>query len=143
MTVWIIIAVLIGFLLLARLDVRGPSNLPVHAWNVFFGPKPKDGETQAAYSLRKAIAALAATAILALPLFFVSAIPDEGADFSGNESVVDLAILIIFAPLTAMALLTAIGSLLATLVCAVFRRRHVFDPESGTFVHRRDATVVR
>ena len=127
MTVWIsIIVVLFGFLLLARLDVRGPANLPVRSWNVFFGPKPRDGETQAGYTLRKAIAALITTVVVAIPLFFLSALPDEGANFTGNESTFELLVFIIFAPLATMSAFSVVGSVFGTLILAVFLIKIVF-----------------
>lgn len=137
MSVWIsIIVVLLVLLLLACLDARGPSNLPVRSWNVFIGPKPRDGEAQALYTLRKALAALVMAAVVVLPLFFVSAPPDEGARFSGNESTIDLAVFIICAPLAAMAFLTVFASLFSAMIYAIFRRRHVFDSERGAFIRR-------
>ncbi|MGI9205295.1 MAG: hypothetical protein ACR2Q3_14865 [Woeseiaceae bacterium] len=137
MTVWIsIIVVLLVLWLLARLDVRGSSNLPVRSWNIFIGPKPRDGESQVQFSLRKALVALVTTAVVTLPLLFVSAVPDEGADFSGNESIIDLAVFIICGPLAAMAFLTVVASLFSTMVSAIFRRRKIFDSETGAFIRR-------
>lgn len=137
MSIWIsIIVVLLVLWLLVRLDVRGPSNLPIRPWNIFIGPKPRDGETQALYTLRKALAALMTTAIVALPLFFVSAPPDEGTSFSGNESPIDLVVFITCAPLAAMASLTVVASVFNAMVYAVFRRGHIFDSQSDAFIRR-------
>lgn len=139
MTIWIsIIVVLLVLLLLACFDTRGPSNLPVRSWNIFIGPKPRHGETQALYTLRKALAVLVMMAVVALPLFFVSTPPDEGTGFSGNESIIDLAVFMICAPLSAMAFLTVVASLFSAMIYAIFRRRHIFDSETGAFVRRVD-----
>lgn len=140
MSIWIaIIVVLLVLWLLIRLDVRGPSNIPTRSWNIFIGPKPRDGETRARYALRKAIAALVAAVIAALPLFFISALPDEGSSFSGNESIIDLVVFIICAPLAAMSILTVLASLFHAMICAIFRRRHIFDPEINAFVRLQDS----
>lgn len=141
MATWLtIIAVLVGFLILARLDVRGPSNQPVYAWNIAFGTKPRDGETQAGFTFRKLVAALVATVVLAIPLFLGPTVPDEGANFTGNESTIGLLIVIVFLPLTALSALTAAGAILALPIHALFRRNHVFDSTEDAFVRRQSST---
>ena len=137
MSAWIsIIVALLVLLSLALLDQRGPANLPVRSWNIFVGPKPRDGETQTLYTLRKGLSALLVTVVAALPLFFVSAVPDEGSRYTGNESTFDLAVFIVCMPLALMAALTVVSSFFCAIVFAIFRRRHSFDSETGAFVKR-------
>lgn len=87
--------------------------------------------------MRRALASLITLAGLAVPLFFVSAPPDEGTSFSGDESVVDMAVFMIFAPLVAMTFIALCTLLFSALVSAIFRRDQVFDTGTGEFARRK------
>ena len=136
MGLWILIAVILLFALLARADSRDRTNLPTRRWNIWFGPRPQDGESRVRYTLRRALAALVALVVVVVPLLFASAPPDEGTSFSGDESVVGMAVFMVFAPLTAMAFITLAALLFSALVSVVFRRRHRFDSAAGEFLRR-------
>ena len=82
MGLWIVIAVVLLFWGLSRADARNRSNLPKRAWNLWIGPKPREGEGRARFTLRRALAAALALGIVSTPLFLISAPPDEGPDFS-------------------------------------------------------------
>ena len=133
---WILLAVLLLFWGLSRADSRNRSNLPTRNWNIWIGPKPNEGEARARYTLRRALAAALALLIVSLPLFVISAPPDEGPDFSGQESTVEFAVFLICAPLAVMAFLTLCALLFSALVSAIFRDDHVFDIETGEFIRR-------
>ena len=122
--------------ILARMDSRDRTNLPTRSWNIWFGPKPRDGESRARYTLRRALATSVALVVVVIPLMFASAPPDEGTSFSGDESVVGMAVFMVFGPLAAMAFFTLAALLFSALVSAVFRRRHVFDSAAGEFLRR-------
>lgn len=136
MSLWIVIAVVLLLVVLARADSRDRLNRPKRSWNIWFGPTPREGESCARYALRRALAALAVLVFLAVPLVFVSAPPDEGAGFSGDESIVELAVFIVFMPLTAMAFVSFVALIFSSMVSVVFRRGQVFDAASGNFVVR-------
>lgn len=136
MSLWITFVVVLLLVVMARADSRDRSNRPMRSWNIWFGLNPKEGESRARYTLRRALAALVTVVVLSIPLLFVSAAPDEGARFSGNESVVEMAVFMIFAPLTAMAFGTLVALLFSSVASAVFRRRHVFNGAAGEFVRR-------
>ena len=137
MTVWV---VLIGLVLLLAVvswaDARNRSSLPKRSWNLWIGPRPRANETQARYTLRRALAALVALVVLFIPLLFLPKLPDEGANFTGNESMLGMAMFVVLAPLAAMAFITVVATLFSSLVTAIFRRRHVFDSATGEFVRR-------
>ncbi len=136
MTLWIAFSVVLLLLALARADSRDRSNRPKRAWNIWFGPTPREGESRARYTVRRALAALAALVFLAIPLVLVSPPPNERTGFSGDESLLDLAVFVIFMPLTAMAFVSFVALTCSSVVSAVFRREHVFDVASGDFVRR-------
>lgn len=136
MTLWIVIAVTLLLVVLARADSRDRYSRPKRSWNIWFGPTPGEGESRARYTVRRALAALAALVVLAVPLMFVSPPSDEGARFSGDESIVDLVVFMIFMPLTAMALVSFVALICSSMVSAIFRRGHVFDVAAGEFVRR-------
>ena len=75
-------------------------------------------------------------AIVALPLFFVSAPPDEGTIYSGDESTIDFVVFVICAPLAAMASLTIVALVFKAMIYVVFRRGHIFDSETDAFIRR-------
>lgn len=133
---WILIVVLMLFALLARADSRDTTNLPTRRWNIWFGLKPREEETRVRYTLRRALAALVTLVAVVIPLLFAPEPPDEGTSFSGDESVVGMALYMLFAPLTAMAVVTLIVLLFSALVSAVFRRRYRFDSAAGEFIRR-------
>lgn len=136
MVAWVILGLILLLAVVSWADARNKSSLPKRSWNLWIGPKPQDGEGYARFTLRRALASLLTLAFLVLPLFFASAPPDEGTNFSGNESMLGMAILIIFGPLAAMTFLTLMATLFSALVYGLFRRRHVFDGDSGEFVRR-------
>jgi hypothetical protein len=136
MSLWILLAVMLLLVVMARVDSRDRSNRPTRSWNIWFGPKPREGETRSRYTLRRALAALTVLVILAIPLLFVSPPPDEGTSFSGDESIAGMAVFMIFAPLTVMAFVSLLALLCSALVSAIFRRRHVFHGAAGEFVRR-------
>ena len=136
MTLWIAFSVVLLLLALARADSRDRSNRPKRAWNIWFGPTPREGESRARYTVRRALAALSALVLVAIPLAFVSPPPDEGTSFSGNESVVELAVFMICMPLTAMALVSFLALIWSSVMSVVFRRGHVFDTSAGDVVRR-------
>ncbi len=136
MSLWIVFGVVLLLVFLARADSRDRSNRPTRSWNIWIGPKPREGESRARYTVRRALAATVALVCLAAPLLFVSPPPDEGTSFSGDESVVEMAVFMIFAPLTAMAFVTLVVLLFSSLVSVVFRRRHVFHGAAGEFRRR-------
>ena len=136
MGLWIVLGLVLLLWVVMRADSRDRANLPTRSWNVWIGPKPRDGETRARYALRRALVAAIAAVVLVLPLFLISALPDEGASFSGNESILSLVVFIICMPLTAMAIVTLVMALLSAMVSAVFQRHHVFDGAAGEFLRR-------
>lgn len=136
MSSWTVIVVVLLLVVVARADSRDRSNRPTRSWNIWFGPKPREGETRSRFALRRALAAMAALVIVAIPLLFASPPPDEGTSFSGDESVVGMAVFMIFAPLTVMASVSLLALLCSSLVSAIFRRRHVFHGAAGEFVRR-------
>ena len=136
MSLWIVFGVVLLLVFLARADSRDRSIRPTRSWNIWIGPKPREGESRARYTVRRALAATVALVFLAVPLLFVSPPPDEGTSFSGDESVVEMAVFMIFAPLTAMAFVALVVLLFSSLVSAVFRRRQVFHGAAGEFVRR-------
>ena len=117
-------------------DARNRASLPKRSWNIWFGPKPREGEGQARYTLRRSLAAAITLVVLVIPLLFASAPPNEGPNFSGNESVLGMTLFMVFAPLAAMAFIALMATLFSSLVSALFRREHVFDSASGEFVRR-------
>lgn len=133
MSLWIIVLLIILFFVLARVDSRDYSGQPVKKWNIWIGPLPQDGEKQARYMLRRAGAALASFIVMALIMYFIPSIPDEGTSFSGDESIVSLVVFILCAPLAAMAFVVFAVSLLRTAILAMFRRGYVFDEKAGKF----------
>ncbi len=136
MALWIVIAAVLLLVVLARADSRDRSNRPKRSWNIWFGPTPREGESRARYTGRRALAALAALVFLGLPLAFVSPPLDEGTRLSGDESIVDLAVFMIFMPLTAMAFVSFVALIFSSMVSAVFRRGQLFDSAAGDFVGR-------
>ena len=136
MVAWVLVGLVLLLAVVSWADARNRSNLPKRSWNIWIGPKPQDGEGYARFTLRRALASLVTLAVLVLPLFFVSAPPGERANFTGNESVLGLAVVIVFAPLAAMTFLTLMALLFSALVYAIFRRRKVFDSAMGDFVRR-------
>jgi hypothetical protein len=133
MNIWVLITVL-ALISLYYADARDASNRPTRSWNIWFGPKPREGESRARYTLRRALATLVAFITVVIPLMFVSAPPDEGTSFSGNESIIGMAVFMIFAPLTVMAFVSFVGLLFSSLVSVIFRRHQVFHVESGEFL---------
>ena len=136
MGLWIIVAVLLVFWGLSRADTRNRSNMPTRSWNLWIGPKPREGEGRARYTLRRALAAGITLVVVSIPLYFVAAPPDEGTSFSGQESTVEFAVFLICVPLAAMAFFTLFALLFSALVSAIFREDHVFDIETGEFLRR-------
>ncbi|MDH3435342.1 MAG: hypothetical protein OEM60_15870 [Gammaproteobacteria bacterium] len=86
--------------------------------------------------LRRALSAAAALASAAIPLAFVSRIPESNTDLSGDGSIIETAVFVIFAAPAAMAVVTLVALLFSSIVSAIFRRRHVFDNAAGEFVRR-------
>ena len=82
------------------------------------------------------VAVLVALAILAIPLYFASAPPDEGTSFQGDESTFGMALFMICAPLAAMAFISMRALLFSALVSAIFRDDHVFNVDTGEFGRR-------
>ena len=136
MVAWVLIGLVLLLALVSWADARNRASLPTRSWNIWIGPKPQEGEAQARYTLRRALAATATLVFLIIPLFFISAPPDEGASFTGNESMLGMAVFVVFAPLAAMAFITVVATLFSSLVSVVFRRHHVFDSNVGEFVRR-------
>jgi len=102
--------------------------------NIWFGPKPAHGENQIQHYLKGALYALACFVALALPMFFLSAPPDEGTSFRGNESVAEFAAWIIHFPLLAMAFVALATYLIKILFLSLFRPRHLFHQDLGQFI---------
>ena len=136
MGLWIVLSVVLLLVILARADKRNRSQLPTRSWNVWFGPKPRDGERRARYTMRRAGAAMVALLVLAVPLFLIAAPPDEGTSFVGDESTVGFAVFLIFGPLAAMAFISMFALLFSALMSAIFRDDQFFDPDTGEFVRR-------
>ena len=136
MGIWVVIAIVLVFVVLSRLDSRNRSNLPTRDWNVWIGPKPREEESRARFTLRRAVAAAVALVVLSTPLFLISRLPDEGPDFSGQESTFDFAIFVVCGPLAVMAFLTLCTLLFSALVSALLRSDQVFDTETGEFQSR-------
>lgn len=136
MGIWIFLVVVVLLAVLARADSRDRTNRPTRSWNIWFGPKPRDGEGRTRYTLRRALVALVTLVVLVMPLLFISAPPGEGTSFSGDESVVGMAAFMVFAPLTAMAFVTLCALLLSSMVSGLFRRHDVYDAAAGEFVRR-------
>ena len=136
MGIWIVIAIVLVFVALARMDSRNRSNLPTRSWNLLIGPRPREDESRARYTLRRALAAAVALAVLATPLFLISAPPDEGPDFSGKESTLEFAVFVVCGPLAVMAFFTLCTLLFSALVSAILRSDQVFDTETGEFLRR-------
>ena len=136
MSTWIVFGVVLALVGLARADSRDRTNRPTRSWNIWFGPKPREGESRARYTLGRAIVALATLVILAVPLVLVSAPPDEGTSFSGEESIFGMAVFMIFAPLAAMTVVAFVALLSSALLSAIFRSDHFFDGAAGEFVRR-------
>lgn len=136
MGLWIVLAVVVLFWALARADSRHRSHLPTRAWNLWIGPKPREGEGRVRYTLRRSLSAAVALVIAAIPLFLISAPPDEGPDFSGQESTVEFAVLLVCGPLAVMAFLTLSTLLFSALVSVIFRSDQVFDLDAGEFMRR-------
>ena len=136
MVSWVIIGLILLLAVVSWADARNRSSLPKRSWNVWIGPKPQEGEGYARFTLRRALATLMTLAVLVIPMFFASPPPDEGTSFSGNESMLGMAIFIIFGPLAVMTFLSLMAMLFSALVYALFRRRQVFDSDTGEFVRR-------
>ncbi len=134
MSLWIVILLVMLFVVLARVDSRDYSGRPVRKWNIWIGPLPQDGEKQARYMLRRALASLASFIVAALILYFVPSIPDRGAGFSGDESIFSLVVFVLCAPPAVMALVVFSVSLLRTAILTIFRRDFVFDQKAGKFL---------
>ncbi len=64
----------------------------------------------------------------------MSAPPDEGTSFRGDESTVEFAVLIAFLPLSAMAFVAVAGCFLKMIYLSLFGRQRVFDKTVGKFV---------
>lgn len=137
MYIWTLIALacLIGFLVFRNSHNRKPTK--TKSWNIRFGQLPKHGENQIRYMLKCGIFASVWLIALVTPLLFVSLPPDEGTRFTGDESIVDFAVLIIFFPLSAMAFVAVVGCLLKTILLSLFWRHRVFDKAAGKFVRRQ------
>ena len=136
MVSWVLIGLVVLLAVVSWADARNRASLPKRSWNLWIGPKPKEGEAQARYTLRRALTALVTLVVLIIPLFFASPPPDEGTSFSGNESMLGMTIFMVFAPLVAMTIIALVATLFSSLVSAVFRRNHVFDSAAGEFVRR-------
>ena len=136
MIAWIVLGLVVLLLVVSWADARNRSSLPKRSWNLWIGPKPKEGEGQAHYTLRRAFAASVTLVVLVIPLFFISAPADEGASFTGDESMLGMAVFVVFVPLAAMAFITLAATLFSSLVSVIFRRHHVFDSTAGEFIRR-------
>lgn len=136
MVLWVLIGLILLLAVVSWADARNRASLPKRSWNIWFGPKPQNGEGYARYTLRRAFAAMVTLVAVSIPLFFASAPPDEGSSFSGNESIVGMSMFMVFGPLAAMAFITLVATLFSALVSALFRRNHVFDSAAGQFVRR-------
>ena len=143
MSLWILILLIILFVVFARVDSRDYSGRPARKWNFWIGPSPQDGEKQARFMLRRALASLAAFSVVALILYFVPSIPDERAGFRGDESIVSLVVFILCAPLALMAFVVFAVSLFRTAILAIFRRGYVFDESAGKFRWPESQSVPR
>ena len=143
MSMWIVILLIFLLVVVARADSRDRSGQPVRKWNIWLGPSPKGGETQIRYLLRRALAALATFAVMAMILYLVPPMPDEGTSFRGDESIVSLVALIVCIPLAGMAFVVFATSLLRTAILAVFRRNYVFDEVAGNFQRAVSQSVPR
>lgn len=133
---WIVAVILVLLAALSLADSRNRSNLPTRSWNVWIGPKPQAGESRARFTLRRAFAALLTLAVVAAPLFFVSAPPDEGTSFIGDESTRNFVVFLICAPLAAMAFISLCALLFSALVSAILRSDETFDEVTGEFTSR-------
>ena len=133
MHIWLLFIAL-ALITLYYADARDASNRPTRSWNIWFGPKPREGESRARYTLRRALTTLVAFGIVAIPLMFVSAPPDEGTSFSGSESIVGMTVFMVFAPLAVLAFVSFFGLLFSSLVSVIFRHHQVFRVESGKFL---------
>ena len=133
MNIWVLITV-VAMISLYYVDARDASNKPTRSWNIWFGLNPREGESRTRYTLRRAQATLVAFIAVVIPLMFVSSPFDESSSFSGNESIIGMAVFMIFAPLTAMAFVSFVGLLISSLVSVIFRRDQVFHVESGEFL---------
>lgn len=136
MTVWVLIGLVLLLAVVGWADARNRASLPKRSWNIWFGPKPQEGESRARFTLRRALTVAITLAVLVIPLMFASPPPDEGTSFSGNESMLGMAIFMVFAPLAAMTILALIATLFSALISGLFRRNHVFDSDTGEFVRR-------
>lgn len=136
MIAWVVVGLVLLLALVSWADARNRANLPKRSWNLWIGPKPQEGEGQARYTLRRALAAAITLVALVIPLFFASPPPDEGTSFSGNESMLGMAMFMVFGPLAAMSFIAVFATLFSALMSALFRRHHVFDSAAGRFVRR-------
>ena len=115
---------------------RRPDPCAPRALNIWLGPRPSHGENKIRYLLRNALFSMACFAVAVLPLFFLTAPPDEGTSFTGDESMLDLAAWMICFPLSAMAFVALAACSLRALALSIFRRRQVFDQSLGKFVNQ-------
>ena len=47
MAIWVVIGLVLLLALLSWADARDKVNLPKRSWNIWVGPKPRDGESEA------------------------------------------------------------------------------------------------
>ena len=136
MVLWVLIGLVLLLAVVSWADARNRASLPKRSWNLWIGPKPRENEPLARYTLRRAFAALVALVVLVIPLMFLPRLPDEGASFTGNESMLGMTLFAVLAPLAAMAFITVVATLFSSLITALFRRHHIFDSATGEFVRR-------
>ena len=135
MSVWVfIIACLVAAAVVERLWKRWEPK--TRSWNIRIGVSPKPGENQVRFMVREILFALLGFAIFVVPPLLVSAPPDEGTSFRGDESILDMTVWIVFMPLAAMALVLATARVLKTIAVAPFVYHRSFDQLSGSFVKR-------
>jgi len=135
MSVWIFIfACLVAAAVIDRLWKRWEPE--TRSWNIRIGVSPKNGESQVRFMIRETLFALLGLTVFAIPLFLVSAPPDEGTSFRGDESILQMTVWVVFLPLAAMALVVTTGRVLKMLVMAPFVYRRSFDQLTESFVER-------
>jgi len=90
------------------------------SWNIRIEVKPRPGECQLRFLWRDALVTMVCLGVPMLPFVLVSAPPDQGTSFRGDESLIEVAVWLLLFPFAAAAMILTVIKTLKAIALSPF-----------------------